>query len=895
MVSLFSWMYLALPPNPVNFIDTMINLGKSMQPLCPVLPSPYGMAPVKELSLKLAQRLKDGYMFVRWRTQTGQPSVAIHRGPLCPGTVSWPPSRNALKANSESDWPVCSNYGTDYQILDKDLGLMDLSYSLAWQLGKTLAIADRNFSGALMRFRSVVHEKARDLANRQHAQMTQTSADVAARAISASRRLMAAARTNQVQPVKFAVRDAAIPPPLPKDPAGLQVFQDKVKEIATLLTTGKDSKPYNEFNVSQSADWPIIARWISDKLYLGGIPAHYLFVDPSHLPMESLRMFHIDASWLDCLIDGALSTANHLERDDDFVRRVIKQCYNNYLTTPIVDGKHAPQIPKFGFVIRSSVIKAFPDLRVRIEYKEKVTDGRAPICRLTNIDPTTLLCLLDRKPEDIAYIRLSQPPHQQRFSLGDALDGKTLEFEFSKLYTNQASLDAHIKDNQVKKDAGWNSFDTVTYLKTAMDVDKVYNWNTRVFNIEAVAGKINNLLNSGFLDDTDGKIPPAIKHYDDQIMTSVPMALQLNDPVYFLNLPGPTDHLSVQEPRQLWNGPGTSTSPSADGSSQTQTTPATPATQPKPRTSATMTDQNKAVLPTPHLPQPKPKTVPSTSSPSQSKSKALIAASASSPISKPVNKTAAPIPNPPRLSRPIPTLPKPHVNITNPAQIRVMSSNANLSSHYAISVFPSFSATRFPTRKNPTSTIPTQYPYLIDLIFSVRRTTPANTSLANALTEIVINIPMNPLPTKLDSNHLPIEPLFETYDGPGARMLSNLRYNVLLSRSPGQLQARIVPRGNLTVPIASHKTDEMSFVLSECWISDIGTPFRRSVPGDPKTVVTGLGVVNVRWLEGYVDMGSPGGIGWVEGGDSPWEVYKENRNVDPERGEDVSGMGVKLT
>ena len=30
-VSLFSWVYTALPPNPVNFVDSMINLGNFKQ------------------------------------------------------------------------------------------------------------------------------------------------------------------------------------------------------------------------------------------------------------------------------------------------------------------------------------------------------------------------------------------------------------------------------------------------------------------------------------------------------------------------------------------------------------------------------------------------------------------------------------------------------------------------------------------------------------------------------------------------------------------------------------------------------------------------------------------------------------------------------------------------
>jgi hypothetical protein len=72
---------------------------------------------------------------------------------------------------------------------------------------------------------------------------------------------------------------------------------------------------YNGFNKPVNSDWAVIANWITNKLFLEGIPAQYLIVDPSHLPMERLRFFHIDPNWLDCLIDGALSTCNHADRE----------------------------------------------------------------------------------------------------------------------------------------------------------------------------------------------------------------------------------------------------------------------------------------------------------------------------------------------------------------------------------------------------------------------------------------------------------------------------------------------------------------------------------------------------------------------------------------------------
>ena len=108
----------------------------------------------------------------------------------------------------------------------------------------------------------------------------------------------------------------------------------------------------------------VVHTWISDKLYLSDIPAHVLIPDPTFLPMESIRFFNIDDAWLDCMIDGALSVGNHLERDDDRIRQCIKQTYNKYLDDDSLGMK--PQIPSYGFFLRSQIVKVMPDLKITV-------------------------------------------------------------------------------------------------------------------------------------------------------------------------------------------------------------------------------------------------------------------------------------------------------------------------------------------------------------------------------------------------------------------------------------------------------------------------------------------------------------------------------------------------
>ena len=163
LVSLYSWSYTALPPDPVNFIDAIKKIvgdpergiSGNMQMLRPLDSIISGLSNSSKSSgtvesvakNALAQRLAKGYSIAKWRAETGELTAAFNRGPLTPVQMPIIPC---------SDWPTGSNTSKSYQILDRSTGMMDLSYSHAWQLGKILAIADTAFSSALLRFRSFI-------------------------------------------------------------------------------------------------------------------------------------------------------------------------------------------------------------------------------------------------------------------------------------------------------------------------------------------------------------------------------------------------------------------------------------------------------------------------------------------------------------------------------------------------------------------------------------------------------------------------------------------------------------------------------------------------------------------------------------------------------------------
>ena len=817
LVSLFSWVYTALPPNPVNFVDSMINLGNFKQYLNPQGipaqdPVPGTSTPWGKLNPALVQRLRDGYVFSRYRLQTGEETVCLNRGPLVPVTI--PPNATS--------WPGNSNFSTDYQILDKQLGVVDISYSSAFQLGKTMAIADRVFCQALMRIRAIMYSKA---ASDTLVKVTgqQSKRDLASNISSHVDKMASLSHASPNLPVKWtASPPKTLAPNLSlSHPDAQPILRENVRKQALLIASSADGTIYNEFNLANNTDWPVILSWVMDRLFLANIPAHHLFVDPSHLPMEALRLFHIDDTWLDCLIDGALSVANHLDQGDDQIRRHIKMAINEYLKNPVPPkNTYSPQVPCYGFVIRSALIKAFPDLKISIKYNndnsepdaQLTDDGRARICRLTNIDDTTLLCLLDRKPEEIEEIQFSQPHHQQRYSLGNYLTATELEFEPRQLYTQNVPA-----QSKGKPPTGWPTLQKTVYNNPpkATDPPSIYNWATRCIQVDALAKQLQDAL------------VRVTRDYTDSVTTSVVMGLELNDPAYYLLLTRPASSaVSKRDPRKLWTGndPG----PDPQLNNPARVSPAHGATGVGPPPSS--------ALPT---------------------------------------ATAGPFPL-------IPRAPSNATNVSvvtkNIIQSPGQSGSRNdpvgtAKNHFIVAVYPDY-VTQFPAPNDAKSTIATENIYLMDLIISIRRDHPADPKIVDALREITVNIP-------IASSDQKGEPLLKNYVGPGATMLSNERYNVLLNRSTTNLQCRVIPRGKESQPISDSKTDELSFKLSECYINEIKTMQNKQPPGGVGPVIKNIGICKVGYIESYQLGGRP-----VSTTEKFVEVYKAKRqDIDPATGE----------
>ena len=726
MVSLHSWIYTALPPNPVNFIDTVRNLVENQQML--TIPKSSSQLPANPnpATAIMLERTTAGYTLARWRPQSGEETVAFSRGPLVPCPVPFPPSPDIVD---------CSNTSQEYQILDPKTGFMDLSYSSAWQLGKTMAISDTVFSGALMRFRSLVRNSSV-----QQTQISVNSMVSAGQSLAELPNIFdttkSIANGNTGTPFSRLVgagSDRAIAASL-TDSSVRAMLVDKSKAnvvVNASAGSGTGQEIYNEFNLAKgsNSDWAVILSWLCEKLSLGGIPSQYLIPEPAFLPPESLRFFHINDFWLDCFIDGALSVANHLETDDDETRRQIKVVFNQYLGTPVSRAGYKPQIPSYGFAIRSNLIKVMPDMRITVAWKPnkngaQVADDRAPVCRWTKWDDQTLFCLLDRQPEELDSIILAQPPHQQRFSLGSYVkkakpgvqgDQNLVEFDLRCLYTS-----ANPPVDWPQK-AMPNPAEPTTWL----------NFDTRVMYISKMANGIHKALQ--FLDPSTGQA------YEDMTANSCELGLELNDPSYYFKIVPPAANNfqptpATQRNRQLYINRAAAIPPPPSSTA--------PAPAPLP--------------PPPNMPSPPAKPIAPTPTPS------------------------TPSTNPPPTRKPMFTITRLNPTVT-PASL-LNSLVGRIAFQGSTKIYADFKKppTRYTEPVNQFDDgdwLPTRNKYFYDLIFSIRRTTSRshlNPFKDLELMRLDIDIPMDG-----GLNGLPPgeEPLLDAqYYGPGVRMLSNQRF-----------------------------------------------------------------------------------------------------------------------
>ncbi|KAJ8130867.1 hypothetical protein O1611_g2760 [Lasiodiplodia mahajangana] len=524
LCSLYSWTYQCLPPDSRDIADVLNDLIEEKSVLCAsrLIYEPLLEGKRSTQENLVGQRLKDGFTMTKYRVQTGEETVAFFRGPLVPTVVPYP---------LDSTLNQQSTFSTDLQIFDRTLGIMDVTYSSAWQLGRTLGLSDQAFVLALSRLRTAVHSEASATARDPSGSSCQNQEKNPAESLRKSlRALQSLTGDTDLSTSAASGWDRYRSSDEPEDTSlGAskvhQTFSEIANEAAPNMAQSRDGEGfYNEINAPKSADWAVVLKWVLDRMFLYGIPAHYLITDPSYLPKESFRFFFIDQNWIDALVDGALSLANHVDQDNDVVRDAIKKAIVAYLDTedPVLGYK--PQRPTFGFFLRSDVVSQFPDMKIDAPFTS--SSPKAPLLRREKIDSDTLLVLLDRLPgsPELGKVTLTQPPHQQRFVAASHVgldphpkEGEAVKNVFKVIHKPVFTVNDKSAE-ELRKPCGLD----VEWWEGTTYENPVFNFSTRMLYMSNYAQHLWRNLKDNM---ESGKL-------DDKVVNAAMVAIQLSEPVY---------------------------------------------------------------------------------------------------------------------------------------------------------------------------------------------------------------------------------------------------------------------------------------------------------------------------------------------------------------------------
>lgn len=176
---------------------------------------------------------------------------------------------------------------------------------------------------------------------------------------------------------------------------------------------------------SFSTDMPqLLENWFNNLSHLKGLPFKYLLPDEKLLPKESIRFFHIDKKWIECLLDGAYSIGRLSTFDFNYDKTV----------SPTIPYTNAT-----GILIRSDIVSGYPGLLVDA-YSDNAGTTRLNKLNHQYLSKNILLCLFEG---NILRLDIHQKPEMLHFAFEISSDGRTYKktLRTSDLKTISRTLD----------------------------------------------------------------------------------------------------------------------------------------------------------------------------------------------------------------------------------------------------------------------------------------------------------------------------------------------------------------------------------------------------------------------------------------------------------------------
>jgi hypothetical protein len=426
LVSLASWTFQSLSDKPEDFRGLVTNMlypggSTAAQPYPPEhfwlrLP-PATLDEAEPAQAQAARRMRDGFVPLGYHTRTGEDTFAWYRGPLTP----------LLTTPLQKGGPfMTADAAIIYQPAQ---GVFDFSLAAAWNIGRSVALADRSFGQTLFEMRRGAHRLTDRLYQRLRSdhfsqndiatldQNTMVQDEFLKVLDTQLIRNVGAAATTPVQsggaaPAAVRIEGDDAPPDTDPKTAVENFLNDAGVQQRILELVRGDLEP--------------VSRWLAQLLLLFPVPFDYLVADERMLPVESLRFFYLDNNWLDAMLDGALSVGTESSRDTffnmvtrDLIRRSAYEAALTYRKNIAGVDPPAAQVQKnvtSGLLLRSGLVSGWPSLSVR-----PCLDGGQMLktLRMAHLSPNVLLCVFRGVPD---YVEISEP--QEGFAFGTDEGGR---------------------------------------------------------------------------------------------------------------------------------------------------------------------------------------------------------------------------------------------------------------------------------------------------------------------------------------------------------------------------------------------------------------------------------------------------------------------------------------
>ncbi|MEU1377774.1 hypothetical protein ABZ442_29595 [Streptomyces triculaminicus] len=406
LISLWSWSFESLTGHDPgfaalteHFVDTEGKDGTELLLRVPVADPPSPSAEQREV----VKKLRDGYLPVSCRTESGRATFGWYRGPF----VAQPVTRQ-----SAQDRRRCA---AEALIHLEQYGVFDVSLATAFTAGRGVAFSDHQFAAALLRLRGKVRTAAEQALNPDpapagaRARVARLVEDGLAGHLHELHRQPVLASANTVPATVTPVAEASALPAL------ADITVKRLREDTDLRarlyqgvgditgSSGKEDGPDEDFTAVR--DWLLRLRNVT------GVPFAHLVPDARMLPAESLRFFHVDADWTTTLVEGALSVG--LAHRFDFTG-------DDLLFGPLgALPEPAPSVT--GLLLRSRLVSGWPALEVRPYANPKETAGETPltVLRREALAEDVLLVLFQGVP---GRVEISEPQQGVHFGIDESGD-----------------------------------------------------------------------------------------------------------------------------------------------------------------------------------------------------------------------------------------------------------------------------------------------------------------------------------------------------------------------------------------------------------------------------------------------------------------------------------------